>query len=179
MDETVLQQVLDKLGNIEGTLHNLVEGQKRLEEEQLTIRKEQQIIRQEQQAIRQEQQTIRQEQQTIRREQQILLQGQKRLEEEQAFLQSGLKELNELMTALLHRQDETDAKLEAPATDVHIIHGEIASLKQGLHELEEKVDSHYHQLNERLDNIQLDVDFAVHKTTANERELYKIKNRLF
>lgn len=179
MDETVLQQVLDRLGNIEGTLHNLVEGQKRLEEEQLTIRKEQQIIRQEQQAIRQEQQTIRQEQQTIRREQQILLQGQKRLEEEQAYLQSGLKELNELMTALLHRQDETDAKLEALATDVHSIHGEIASLKQVLHELEEKVDSHYHQLNERLDNIQLDVDFAVHKTTANERELYKIKNRLF
>lgn len=213
MNEAILLQVLDRLGNIEGTLHYLVEGQKRLEEEQLTIRKEQEAIRkeqetirkeqeairqeqrairneqeaiqkeqgairQEQEAIRQEQQTIRQEQQAIRQEQRILLQGQKRLEE-QTYLESGLKELNKLMTALLHRQDETDAKLEALATDVHSIHGEIASLKQSLHELEEKVDSHYQQLNKRLDNIQLDVDFAVHKTAANERELYKIKNRLF
>lgn len=116
--------MLDKLGNIEGTLHDFVEGQKRLEEEQ-------------------------------------------------TYLKSGPKELNELMTALLHRQDETDAKLEALATDVHNIHGEIASLKQGLHKLEEKGDSHYQQLSEWLDNIQLDIDFAVHKTAANERELYK------
>jgi uncharacterized FlaG/YvyC family protein len=61
--------------------------------------------------------------------------------------------------------------------DVHNIHGEITSLKQGLHKLEEKVDSHYQQLNEWLDNIQLDIDFAVHKTTENEREIYKIKKQ--
>jgi predicted nuclease with TOPRIM domain len=105
--------------------------------------------------------------------------GQKCLEKEQAYLKSGLKELNELMTALLYRQDETDAKLEALAMDVHNIHGEIASLKQGLHKLEKKVDSHYQQLNEQLNNIKLDVDFAVHKTTENEREIYKMKSRLF
>jgi hypothetical protein len=63
--------------------------------------------------------------------------------------------------------------------DVHNIHGEIISLKQGLHKLEEKVDSHSQQRNERLDNIQLDADFAVHKMAANEREIYKIKSRLF
>ncbi|KYD32460.1 hypothetical protein [Parageobacillus toebii] len=168
MNEAVLLQVLDRLGNIEGTLHSLAEGQKRLEEEQLAIRKEQETIRKEQEAIRKEQQTIRQEQQ-------ILLQGQK----EQTYLKSGLKELNELMTALLHRQDETDAKLEALATDIHNIHGEITFLKQDLHKLEEKADSHYQKLNEQLDNIKLDVDFAVHKTTENERELYKMKSRLF
>jgi hypothetical protein len=51
------------------------------------------------------------------------------LEKEQAYL-------NGLMMALLHRQDET------LTMGIHHIHAEITSLKQGLHKLEEKADSH-------------------------------------
>jgi hypothetical protein len=45
---------------------------------------------------------------------------------------------NSNLCELLYQQDETDAKLEALTMDVHSIHGEITSLKQGLHKFEEK-----------------------------------------
>ncbi|AST05664.1 hypothetical protein AF2641_01370 [Anoxybacillus flavithermus] len=129
------------------------------------IQKELQDIREEQKAIREEQMAIRKEQMAIR--------------EEQQALKNGQKELYDLMNALLHRQDETDAKLEALTMDVHHMRGEMTAMKQEIHALNEKIDSHYKQFNERLNNLQLDVDFTVHKTTMTERELFKMRNRLF
>ncbi|MBW7651824.1 hypothetical protein [Anoxybacillus sp. ST4] len=165
MSEQLLEKILHVVTDIQKELHDIREEQRSIREEQKLIRQEQQAIRQEQQAIRQEQQAIRQEQQAIR--------------EEQQALKNGQKELYDLMNALLHRQDETDAKLEALTMDVHHMRGEMAAMKQEIHALHEKVDSHYEQFNERLNNLQLDVDFTVHKTTMTERELFKMRNRLF
>jgi chromosome segregation ATPase len=186
MTDALLQQILDRLGNMGDTLHRLNDGQQRLETEIKDLRNGQQQLENEMKNLRDGQKQLEKDvkdlhngQKRLENEVKNLRDGQKYVEKEQAYLKAGLKELNELMTALLHRQDETDAKLEALATDIHNIHGEITFLKQDLHKLEEKADSHYQKLNEQLDNIKLDVDFAVHKTTENERELYKMKSRLF
>lgn len=42
-----------------------------------------------------------------------------------------LDELKEMVLALRERGEETDAKLESLAMDVHKLHGELSSLKQG------------------------------------------------
>jgi len=118
MSEEILLQLIDRLGHIENTLHLLVESHKRLEAEQQEIRKEQQ--------------EIQKEQEEFRRIQQALLEVQKRLEEEQTHIKAGQKELYDLMSALLHRQDETNAALEALAMDVHQLHGEVSSIHQRL-----------------------------------------------
>ncbi|XWN51302.1 hypothetical protein L0P96_08680 [Anoxybacillus flavithermus] len=165
MSEQLLEKILHVVTDIQKELHDIREEQRSIREEQKLIRQEQQAIRQEQQAIREEQQAIRQEQQAIR--------------EEQQALKNGQKELYDLMNALLHPQDETDAKLEALTMDVHHMRGEMTAMKQEIHALNEKIDSHYKQFNERLNNLQLDVDFTVHKTTMTERELFKMRNRLF
>ncbi|WP_066322932.1 coiled-coil domain-containing protein [Anoxybacteroides amylolyticum] len=115
----------------------------------------------------------------IQKELQDIREEQKAIREEQEALKNGQKELYDLVNALLHRQEETDAKLEALTMDVHHMRGEMTAMKQEIHALNEKIDSHYEQLNERLNNLQLDLDFTVHKTTMTERELFKMRNRLF
>ncbi|AMV09655.1 hypothetical protein ABS784_10095 [Geobacillus sp. G4] len=165
MSDALLAQVLDRLNAMDGTLQKLVEGQERLEREQIAIRQEQEEIRKEQQEIRKEQQEIRLEQQ--------------RLRQEQDSLRAGQKELNGIVAALLHRQDETDAKLEALAADVHQLHQEFASLKQTVDRLEQKMDSRYEQLAAQIEDIKLDLNFIAHRTVDNERIIYKLKEMLF
>ncbi|KQC48579.1 hypothetical protein AP057_10220 [Geobacillus sp. Sah69] len=186
MSDALLTQVLDRLSAMDGTLQKLVEGQERLEREQIAIRqeqeeirKEQQEIRREQQEIRKEQQEIRKEQQEIRKEQQEIRLEQQRLRQEQDSLRAGQTELNGIVAALLHRQDETDAKLEALAADVHQLHREFSSLKQTVDRLEQKMDSRYEQLAAQIEDIKLDLNFIAHRTVDNERIIYKLKEMLF
>ena len=145
MTDVLPQQILDRLGNMGDTLYRLNDGQQRLETEIKDLRNGQQQLENEIKNLSDGQKRLKKRckrftrwPKTLENEVKNLHDGQKCLEKEQAYLKSGLKELNELMTALLYRQDETDAKLEALAMDVHNIHGEIASLKQGLHKLEKK-----------------------------------------
>jgi peptidoglycan hydrolase CwlO-like protein len=42
----------------------------------------------------------------------------------------GIKELQQITRAIYDRQEETDAKLEALASDVHKLHGEITAIRQ-------------------------------------------------
>ncbi|WP_409344481.1 hypothetical protein [Paenibacillus sp. MBLB4367] len=46
-------------------------------------------------------------------------------------LLAGQSELYQIYRALRERQDESDAKLDAMAMDVHRMHGDITSLKDG------------------------------------------------
>jgi len=172
MSEQLLEKILHVVTDIQKELQDIREEQKAIREEQKAIREEQKAIREEQKAIREEQKAIREEQKTFREELKLI-------REEQEALKNGQKELYDLVNALLHRQEETDAKLESLTMDVHRMHGEITAMKQEIRMLSEKVDSHYEQFNERLNNLQLDVDFTVHKTTMTERELFKMRNRLF
>jgi septal ring factor EnvC (AmiA/AmiB activator) len=49
----------------------------------------------------------------------------------QYLMQTQLNETNEIVRAIRHRQEETDAKLDALSMDVHKLHGEVLSLKDG------------------------------------------------
>lgn len=51
--------------------------------------------------------------------------------EELKELRTGQKELREIVDAIRHRQEETDAKLDSLSMDVHKIHGELSSIKSG------------------------------------------------
>lgn len=53
-------------------------------------------------------------------------------------IESGQKELNQMVRVIHDRQEETDAKLESLTLDVHKVHGELSSLKQG-QERQEKI----------------------------------------
>jgi chromosome segregation ATPase len=55
------------------------------------------------------------------------------------LLLTSIKELQQLTRAILDRQDETDAKLEALAMDVHYIKGEVTAMKQDIAELKQDV----------------------------------------
>ncbi|MGG6432819.1 hypothetical protein ACPF7I_01475 [Anoxybacillus sp. D401a] len=172
MSAQVLEKILSIVTDIQKELQDVREDQRAIREEQMAIREEQMAIREEHKTFREEINSLREEMNAFRKEQQLI-------REEQQALKNGQKELYDLMNALLHRQDETDAKLEALTMDVHHMRGEMTAMKQEIHALNEKIDSHYKQFNERLNNLQLDVDFTVHKTTMTERELFKMRNRLF
>lgn len=53
------------------------------------------------------------------------------LKEDVVTIRSQLDEHTQLLKALYHRQEETDAKLESLAMDVHHIRGELEFLKEG------------------------------------------------
>ncbi|MFZ2462943.1 MAG: hypothetical protein WAW77_04830 [Caldibacillus thermoamylovorans] len=55
----------------------------------------------------------------------------KDIKESQYLMQTQLNETNEIVRAIRHRQEETDAKLDALSMDVHKLHGEVLSLKDG------------------------------------------------
>ncbi|HHW37246.1 MAG TPA: hypothetical protein GXX18_08425 [Bacillales bacterium] len=55
----------------------------------------------------------------------------KALQEDNQSIKSQLDENTQLLKALHHRQDETDAKLENLTMDMHLMRGELSSLKEG------------------------------------------------
>ena len=55
------------------------------------------------------------------------------------LLLEGMNELRQVTRAILDRQDETDAKLEALTMEVHQLKGEVAELKQDVAELKQDV----------------------------------------
>ncbi|MFM9328720.1 hypothetical protein [Paenibacillus mesotrionivorans] len=54
---------------------------------------------------------------------------QPRFEQRLDNLEAGQKELNQLTKAIIHRQEMTDAKLEALTLDVHKIYGMMVSFQ--------------------------------------------------
>ena len=53
------------------------------------------------------------------------------IRDELAPIKSQMNENTQLIRTIIDRQEETDAKLEAMSMDVHKIHGELQSLKDG------------------------------------------------
>ncbi|MGG1664226.1 hypothetical protein [Brevibacillus sp. NRS-1366] len=55
------------------------------------------------------------------------------------LLLEGMNELRQVTRAILDRQDETDAKLDALTMEVHQLKGEVAELKRDVAELKQDV----------------------------------------
>lgn len=58
------------------------------------------------------------------------------------ILIEGMNELRSVAHALMDRQDELDAKMEALTLDVHQLKADVAELKQDVAELKEGQDRH-------------------------------------
>ncbi|MGG4452668.1 hypothetical protein [Brevibacillus porteri] len=58
------------------------------------------------------------------------------------ILIEGMNELRLVAHALMDRQDELDAKIDALTMDVHLLKAEVAELKQDVAELKEGQDRH-------------------------------------
>jgi len=101
------------------------------------------IIQEALRPVRDEMQTIKDEVQTIKGEVKTI--------------KSQVDENTQLIKAIIHRQDETDAKLDAISMDVHKLHGELNFIK------------------EEISDIKTTVDFTYQKTNKNELEIFKLK----
>lgn len=74
-------------------------------------------------------------------------------------MKSGNSELKAIVDSIRDRQEETDAKLDSMAMDTHKMHGDILAVKDQLKELK------------------IDLEFTYQKTSRNELEINKLKNR--
>jgi chromosome segregation ATPase len=73
------------------------------------------------------------------------------------LLESGQTELRQIVHAIHHRQEETDAKLDSLSLDVHKIHGDMIVVK------------------EKVGAIKDEIEFTYQKTSKNEMEIFKLK----
>ncbi|WP_334072177.1 MULTISPECIES: hypothetical protein [Paenibacillus] len=76
-------------------------------------------------------QTMKSDMQTMKSDMQTMKKDVVSLKETQELMQTQLGETNAIVRAIRDRQDETDAKLDALSMDVHKLHGELSSLKEG------------------------------------------------
>src|SRR5699024_5203407 len=65
-----------------------------------------------------------------------------------ANMKSQLEENTQLIKAIHHRQEETDAKLEALSLDFAKLHGDVVSIKKTVNELNENQTSIHEVLGE-------------------------------
>lgn len=79
---------------------------------------------------------------------------------ELASVKAQLDENTKLTRAILDRQEETDARLESVAMDIHKMQGAITSLK------------------EDVSDIKGGLEFTYQKTTKNEMDIFKIRRDL-
>lgn len=76
-------------------------------------------------------------------------------------LEIGQKELYQLVSAVRHRQELGDAKLESISMDVHKLHGELASLR-------EETRLGFKGTDRRIRSIERDLDLALERLDALE-----------
>ena len=85
-------------------------------------------------------------------------------------LEEGQKELSQISRAIRDRQEETDAKLEAMAMDVHKLHGKVEAqneklnaVSDELHTFRRETKSNFRQLEGHMRMLDNDLDEAVER----------------
>lgn len=79
-------------------------------------------------------------------------------------MQAQIDENTQIIKAIHHRQEETDAKLDNIAMDVHKLHGEVATLKDGQALIKKEVKG-----------IKDELIYTAYRTDRNEREIFHLK----
>ncbi|WP_050632163.1 hypothetical protein [Bacillus andreraoultii] len=87
----------------------------------------------------------------------IIQEALKPIKEELKTIKTQLDENTQITKSILHRQNETDAKMDSISIDVHKVHGELTFVK------------------EEIADIKDTVDFTYQKTSKNELEIFKLK----
>lgn len=80
------------------------------------------------------------------------------IENEMKNMNAQLDENTQITKAIYHRQEETDARLEALSLDVHAMHGEVILTK------------------EQVADIKKEIEFTYQKTSKNELEIFKLRS---
>lgn len=80
-------------------------------------------------------------------------------------MQAQLNESTQMLKAIIHRQDETDAKLDQIAMDVHKLHGQVSSLTDNQLKMQGEIA-----------NTKNELSFTALKTHRNEVEIFKLQN---
>lgn len=81
--------------------------------------------------ILEELRSVKEMQQTMQGTQEAMQGRMDAMQETQELMQIQLKETNQIVSAILNRQDETDAKLDSMAMDIHKLRGDVTELKEG------------------------------------------------
>lgn len=87
----------------------------------------------------------------------IIQEALKPIKEELKTIKTQLDENTQITKSILHRQNETDTKMDSISIDVHKVHGELTFVK------------------EEIADIKDTVDFTYQKTSKNELEIFKLK----
>lgn len=88
-------------------------------------------------------------------------------------VKSQLNENTEIIKAILHRQEETDAILDQLTVDVHQLHGEMTKLKKG----QQDVQKGQKEILEEMEQIKIHVKYNTQKITETEIQVFKLKNQ--
>jgi exonuclease VII small subunit len=89
--------------------------------------------------------------------------GQKVLEGGMKALESGQKELYAIVSAVRHRQDETDAKLDNVAMDVNKLLGKTEGLTTQFAEFREETRNNFNRLDRHDRSIERDLDRTIER----------------
>lgn len=117
MSEQLLQQILQKLDNIEV--------------EQKSMKSDMQSMKSDMQWMKSEMQSMKSDMQSMKSEIQCMKSDILSLKETHKLMQIQLNETNTIVRAIRDRQDEQLAKSDAPSVDVHKLQDELIFLKEG------------------------------------------------
>ncbi|WP_435922743.1 hypothetical protein [Paenibacillus sp. DYY-L-2] len=117
MSEQLLHQILQKLDHIEV--------------EQASMKTDMQTMKTDMQTMKTDMQTMKSDIEIMKSDMGTVKSDILDLKESQGLMQIQLNETNVIVRAIRDRQEETDAKLDALSMDVHKLHGEVASIKEG------------------------------------------------
>jgi len=124
VNEKIAGQILEELKGIR-------ESQQVMQNEIIDIKDSQQAMQTEIKSMQADIMGIKDSQQSMQTDIKSMKSEIKDIKESQHLMQTQLKETNEIVRAIRHRQEETDAKLDALSMDVYKLHGEVLSLKDG------------------------------------------------
>jgi peptidoglycan hydrolase CwlO-like protein len=161
---------MEKLDLILQKLDSLEAGQQKLNLKVQSLDDGQKSLFEGQQVLEVGQKSLFDSQKSLEAGQKSLFDSQKSLETGQKSLIIGQQELNQIASAILHRQDETDAKLESIAMDVHKLYGKFEDVDQKLKVFRNEVRDEFSHFERHNRAIEKDLDRTISRVEILENQ---------
>jgi len=131
MSEKLLNEILTELKDVKSGYETMKETLNGVKSDQDYMKKTLDDVKSEQKSLKETQNEMKLEQASMKETQNEMKLEQASMKETQKLMQTQLKETNEMVHAIHHRQEETDANLEALSANVQYMMGDIKELKEG------------------------------------------------
>lgn len=131
MSEQLLHQILQKLDHIEVEQASMKTDMQTMKTDMQTLKTDMQNMKTDMQNMKSDMRTMKSDIEIMKSDMGTVKSDILDLKESQGLMQIQLNETNAIVRAIRDRQEETDAKLDALSMDVHKLHGEVASIKEG------------------------------------------------